>query len=269
MLVSHALLVPHLPTLVLDQHRGHRTPMLDALVHASERLLAESPQAIVALSARWNAAGPFRVDSGRRHRTLTDYTGFGVEVRYDCPGHPALARALVEAGERRRLPVASAERGVDSGVSVPLHFLAPRGQIPVVPLSMPARDPAECRTWGDTLRRELAAWPERVAFVIGGVLSLNLHAWSLRRDVPEAAALDAWALDLLGRGAWGDLSASFPGRLVEHAQPEASLRHLEVMRGFLGLDRPGVVRCYESGPGVGAALVEFALEAAAEAPQGA
>jgi aromatic ring-opening dioxygenase catalytic subunit (LigB family) len=269
MLVSHALLVPHLPTLVLDQHRGHHTPMLEALAHASERLLSESPLVIVALSARWSTPGPFRVDAGRRHRTITDYPGLGVEVRYDCPGHPLLARVLVEAGEKRRLPAASAVRGVDSGVSVPLHFLVPRAHLPVVPLSMPARPPAECRAWGDALRHALAAWPERVAFVVGGALSLNLHAWSLRREVPEAAALDAWALDVLGRGAWDDLQSARPGRLVEHAQPEASLLHLEVMRGFLGEDRAGLVRCYESGPGVGAALVEFPIEAGAEATQGA
>ena len=55
---------------------------------------------MVALSARWVAEGPFLVDAGRRHRTLTDYPGFGVEVRYDCQGHPELARRLVEAGVR-------------------------------------------------------------------------------------------------------------------------------------------------------------------------
>lgn len=267
--VAHALLVPHLPTLVVDQHRGHQTPMLQALAAASERLLAEGPRAVVVLSARWNTPGPFRVDAGRRHRTLTDYSGLGVELRYDCPGEPALARALVEEGAARRLPVAVAERGVDSGASVPLHFLLPRAGVPVVPLSMPERTAAECRAWGDALRHALEAWPERVAFVVGGVLSHNTHAWGLRREVPEAAELDAWALDALGRGAWNDLRETRPQRVLERAQPEAGLLHLEVLRGFLGADRPGTVLCYESGPGVGAALVEFAVEAGADATHGA
>ena len=180
MLTSSALLAPHLPTLVEDQHRGHATPMLVALEALSQRLLAEAPQAVVALSTRWNAPGPFRVDAGRRHRTLTDYTGMGVVVRYDCNGQPALARAIVEAAQRANLSAGSATRGVDSGVSVPLHFLVPDRRLPVVPLSLPHRPAAECRQWGALLRRVLEAWPERVLFVVGGVLSYNLHAMNLR-----------------------------------------------------------------------------------------
>ena len=260
MLVSHALLAPHFATLVLDEHRGHRTPMLEAYATASARLLAEHPETIVVMSARWNAPGPFRVDAARRHRTVTDYAGFGVEVRYDCPGDPPLARALVDAGQHANLPVGLATRGVDSGATVPLHFLAPRTRLPVVPLSLPDRAASECRAWGAVLRRTLEAWPRSVAFVIGGALSHNLHAWSLKRELEATQTFDRWALDALERGAWGELEHSRPAAELELAQPEAGLRHLEVMRGFLGGDRPGVVRCHESGPGVGAALVEFELE---------
>jgi len=256
MLISHALLAPILPTLLMDEHRRHYTEMLTALARASERMLAESPAAVVVLSARWSVPGPFRVDAGRRHTTLTDYSGLGVEARHDCPGRPALARALVEAGLRDGVHVATATRGVDSGVTVPMHFLTPRPRLPVVPLSLPPRPAAECRAWGDSIRRTLAAWPECVAFVVGGVLSRNEHAWNLKRDVPEARAFDEWALEVLKRGAWGELEAR-DRALAEKAQPEAGLLHLEVLRGFLGGDVPGTLLCYESGPGVGAALMEF------------
>jgi aromatic ring-opening dioxygenase catalytic subunit (LigB family) len=43
---------------------------------------------VVALSPRWISEGPFLVGANRRNQTLTDYVGLGVEVRYDCPGHP-------------------------------------------------------------------------------------------------------------------------------------------------------------------------------------
>src|SRR5437867_8033635 len=134
MLTSRALLAPTHPTLLVDEHRGHRTPMLEALAEQSARLHAESPEAVVALSARWMSEGPFLVDAGARHRTLTDYPGFGVEVRYDCPGHSELARALVAAGTAAGVRAAAATRGVDSGGTVPLHFLIPSSRLPVVPL---------------------------------------------------------------------------------------------------------------------------------------
>jgi aromatic ring-opening dioxygenase catalytic subunit (LigB family) len=258
MLTHRALLVPHLATLVVDQHRGHETEMLGALAAAGAKLQAESPAAIVVLSARWNSAGPFLVGADRRHRTITDYSGLGVEVRYDCDGHPALARALAKAGREAGVRVETTTRGVDSGVTVPLHFLLPGRGIPVVPLSLAKLPPAECRTWGAALRRALTAWPDRVAFVVGGLLSNNVHALSLGREVPEARAFDEHALEVLARGAWSQLSSGI-GKLTKQAQPEAGLRHLEVLHGFLGEGAAGEVRCYQAAPGVGAALIEFEI----------
>jgi aromatic ring-opening dioxygenase catalytic subunit (LigB family) len=262
MLTSRVFLVPHLVTLLLDEHRGHSTEMLGALAEAGAAFRAEGPEIIVALSARWEVEGPFLVGAAPRHRTITDYSGFGVEVRYDCPGHPALARALVEAGLRAGLRVATTDHGVDSGVSVPLHFLHPSGNVPVVPLSLAPFEAAECRRWGGVIRRVVASRAERVAFVVGGMLSNDEHAWSLKRDVPEAGEFDAATLELLKTGRWSELPPGDGARAVR-AKPQANLRHLEVLRGFLGADVSGTVRCYESAPGVGAALVEFDLPDAA------
>jgi 3,4-dihydroxyphenylacetate 2,3-dioxygenase len=259
MLTPHALLVPTLPTLLLDEHRRHGTAMLAALAEQSARLRAESPQIVVALSAHWISEGPFLVDAGRRHRTLTDFPEFGVEVRYDCQGHPGLARALVEAGTRAGARVGAATRGVDSGVTVPLHFLLPTPELPVVPLSLADRSPAECRAWGTALRHAMAARPERIAFVVGGLLSDNRHAWSLGREVPGSREFDERVLEALRRGEWASLRHREPGE-AERVQPQAGLRHLEVLRGVLDRDAVGEVRGYESGPGVGAALVEFATD---------
>ena len=256
MLTARLLLAPHLPTLLVDQHRGHRTEMIEAYAAAARAFAAEEPAAVVVLSARWEASGPFLADAARRHATLTDYYGFGVEVRYDCPGEPALARALVAAALAGGMRAAATERGVDSGVTVPMHFLAPRKTLPVVPVSLARRPAAEHRAWGAALRSSLDAWPRRVAFVVGGMLSHNLHAWNLRRETPDAQALDARVLEALTGGAWGEI-ARIERRRHAMAQPEANLLHLEVLRGLLGADLPGTVLCYEAGPGVGAALVEF------------
>ena len=261
MLTSRALLVPTLPTLLVDEHRQHRTEMLVALAEQSARLLIESPEIVVALSARWLSEGPFLVDAGRRHRTLTDYPGFGVEVRYDCQGHPGLARELVEAGNKAGVRVAATTRGVDSGITVPLHFLFPSPAAPVVPLSLADRSPAECRAWGTVLRQTLAARPERIAFVVGGLLSDNQHAWNLGRPLPEARDFDERVLAALKIGAWEAVGHREPGE-VDRVQPQAGLRHLEVLRGFLEYDAPGVVGCYEPSHGVGAALVEFSVDPA-------
>lgn len=258
MLITHAYLVPHLPTLLVDEHRHHRTEMLAALGALGERLRAQTPEAVAIVSTQWQPGGPFLVERGRQHATITDYGGFGVEVRYDCPGHPALARALVEAGQRAGLRVAPAERGVDHAVTVPLHFLFPRPTMPVVPLSMSLRPEAECRRWGVILAETLRALPARVAFLVSGGFAHDLHSWSLGREVPECVEYDQLVLDALRRGDWAGVERVDP-RLAEHAKPEAGLRHLAVLRGFLGTDAAGELLAYERAPGVGAVLMEFPL----------
>jgi aromatic ring-opening dioxygenase catalytic subunit (LigB family) len=256
MLTPHLYLVPHTLAPVLDQHRAHRTPMLVALEKAAASIAADRPEAFVVLSARWTTGGPFRVDRGKRHRTLTDYEGFGVELRYDCDGDPALALALVEQGLRAGCRVAAATRGADSGVTVPMHFLSPARSIPVVPLSLPSQSALACRAWGRAIRSCLEAWPRRVTFIAGGMLSFNEHAWNLKRDVPEALAFDQATLDALARGAWDEIGSAARG-VLNKARPEAGLRHLDVLRGAAGESSRGTVLGYEGAYGEGAALLEF------------
>ena len=258
MLIPRVILAPHLPTLVLDEHRGHRTPMLEAFAETRRWVESRPPEVAVVLSARWCPTGPFRVGSARRHRTITDYPKLGVELRYDCPGHPALARGLIQAGERAGVHVGPMQRGIDSGVAVPLHFLLPRPKIPVVPLALATRPARECRAWGEVLRVALEKHPAQVLFVVGGMLSDAEHDWSLGREVPEARELDERVTQALAAGAWSDLG-EIETRVRERAQPEAGLRHLELLRGFLGADVAGEMKSYEAGPGVGGALMEFAV----------
>ena len=257
-------LCPTLLTIIEDQHRHHRTGMLGAFALAGARLRGFAPRAIVAVTARWRSEGAFLVDAGRRHRTLTDYSGFGVEVRHDCDGHPALARAIVAAGQRAGVRVAPGQRGADSGVSVPLHLLHPEHRTAVVPVSLSNQGADACRAFGAILRRALEAWEEPVAFVVGGNLSFNEHAWRLGREVPETAEVDEQVLEGMSQGDWTKLD-SLDVRRFERAQPEAGLRHLHVLRGFIGDEVRGDVRCYQASPGIGAALVEWVLDPVAAA----
>jgi len=260
MLTSSVLLAPSVPTMLIDEQRGDVTEMIEALEAAGRRLLADEPAVIVALSARWVASGAFHADDGQRHRSVIDVPGFGVEPRHDVNGHPALARAIVERAVRNGLRASVARRGADTAISIPLHFLERTRSLPVVPLSIGEGTREEHRAWGAAIRQALNEWPERVAFMVGGALSWNLHAFNLRREVLECRDLDEGALEAMSRPAWGELEAVV-SRFGEKARPEADLRHLEVLRGFLVLDSArGDVLEHETSPGIGTALVEFQLE---------
>ena len=264
MLTSRALLLPSVPTMLIDEQRGDFTEMIEALTAAGERLATEAPDALVAVSSRWVSPGPFQVDDSRAHKSVIDLPGFGVEPRHPCPGHPALARAIVEAASRVGLRAATAQRGTDTGLSVPLHFLARDRGWRVVPVSLRDGSREEHRRWGECIRHTLEANEERVAFVVGGALAFNLHAFNLRRDLLEARELDERVIEALRAGRWTAL-AELDAGLLEKAQPDAGLRHLEVLRGFLLEDRPARVLEHESSPGVGTLLAEFLLAAGAGA----
>lgn len=259
MLTSRALLLPSVPTMLIDEQRGDFTEMIEAVTAAGERLGSEAPEAIVALSARWVSNGPFHADDARSHKSVIDLPGFGVEPRYDCLGHPALARAVAGDAARAGLRAECARHGMDTGVSVPLHFLVRDRKVPVVPVSLSEGTREEHRAWGESIRHTLSARRERIVFVVGGALAFNLHAFNLRRDLEESRELDEIVLDVVRRGRWDALAEIDPA-LLEKAQPDAALRHLEVLRGFLLGDLPGRVLERESSPGLGTALVEFALD---------
>ena len=262
MLISHTLLVPHVPTLMIDDQRGHHYGMVDALREASVRLFDEMPEALVVLSARWGTPGPFMIDAAPQHDLPVAFGGYNIGGRYRGPGHPELAKALVQAGTKAGIRVIALKRRLDTGIAVPMHFLVPSRDVPVVPLSVVNQSPEECRHWGAAIRQALEVWPERVAFIVSGLLTFNVHAWTLHREVPEGTDFDQRTLEALKEGRWDGLAA-YDERTLERIQPEARMRHLEVLRGFLGEDVKGVVRCYEAEAGIGAALIEFPVPAAA------
>jgi len=260
MLTSSVLFAPSVPTMLIDEQRGDHTEMIEAVHRFGERLGRQSPAAIVVVTPRWVSAGAFQADDAKQHRSVVDLPDFGVEPRYDCEGQPALARAIVEQAAKSGVRAALGSRGIDSGAGIPLHFLARARRIPVVPLSLGEGSREEHRAWGAAIRHALDAWPDRVAFVVGGALSWNLHAASLKRDVRECHELDERVLEALRRGTWSQIE-TLVNKLGAKAAPEAGLLHLEVLRGFLlGDSAFGDVIQYEDSPGIGTALVEFPLD---------
>ncbi len=97
--------------------------------------------AIVILSPHWMTRGGVRVTGSAKPDTIHDFGGFPealYQIRYPAPGAPALAQQIVDllsdAGWTSQL---DAERGLDHGAWVPLLYLAPDADIPVVQVSMP------------------------------------------------------------------------------------------------------------------------------------
>ena len=183
-----------------------------ALDEMRERLHAARPDVILLASndhlLNWpiNNTPEYTVGIGAEHVGPADwYDEWLALEKYRIPGHPALARYLVNEGARRRLAFAYLrDMQFDDGVSVPMHYLNPEGDIALVPLTMnctvpPIPTPERAYQVGTTLHEMLRAYPgeERVAVIATGGLS---HEPGGPRYFWVDEEFDRWFLDLLKHG---------------------------------------------------------------------
>jgi aromatic ring-opening dioxygenase catalytic subunit (LigB family) len=191
-----------------DQRRQARR----ALGEMRDRLRAARPDVIVLVSndhlLNWpiNNTPEYTVGIGAEHVGPADwYDEWLALEKYRIPGHTALARYLVNEGARRRLALAYLrDMQFDDGVSVPMHYLNPEGDIALVPVTMnctvpPIPTPQRAYEVGITLREMVHAYPGalRVAVLATGGLS---HEPGGPRYFWVDEEFDRWFLDLLRKG---------------------------------------------------------------------
>ena len=196
-----------LPTLFL----AHGSPMLAldggawgrAVTAYGQQMIA--PRAILVCSAHWETEGAFRLSSAEVPGVLHDFGGFPAALYaldYPAPGDPELAieaaKLLAEAGLEARL---DPRRPLDHGAWVPLRYLAPQAQLPVVQLALPlARTPELLLAAG----RALAPLRASGVMIVGsGGLVHNLRRlnWQGGADPePWAKAFEGWVRDRLASG---------------------------------------------------------------------
>ena len=136
---------------------------------------------------------------------IEDPGWLGIE-RTRIPGNADLSSRLI-ADVMNDVDVAFAEEWkFDHGIMVPLHFLTPRFDLPVIPVNINCQGPPLTplkRAWafGAALRRACDTVPERIALVGTGGIS---H-WPATPD--SGKVNEAWDRDFLDRWARNDREA--------------------------------------------------------------
>lgn len=194
---------------------SHGAPMFAIEPGLAGKHLAElsrelpRPDAIVILSPHWMTRDEVSVTASTAPSTIHDFGGFPdalYQIQYPAPGSPALAAQIVDmlhgAGWKSSLNV---NRGLDHGAWVPLLYLAPEADIPVVQVSMPASlDTREAWKLGQALKplRDM-----NVLIVASGSLTHNLYEF--RGATPHGAQyvkdFAAWTAKTLASGDLGQL----------------------------------------------------------------
>lgn len=148
--------------------------------------------AIAVVSAHWLTPG-VRV-TGREYQTaLHDFGGFPeplYALTYEPPGAPVLAGKIVDRFNRAGLPATlDFQRGLDHGAWVPLRYLKPNADIPVVQISLPRDMDAKGAL---RLGQILAPLRDQGVLIMGsGNLTHNLYEFRRHVDDPQYAQVFA------------------------------------------------------------------------------
>ena len=159
-----------------------RETFLMALARLREAVEASRPDALVVIAAEhfanffMNNMPAFAIGMADHYEGPIEDPGWLKIERRRIPGNAALSRRLIE-GVLQEVDVAYAEEWkFDHGISVPLHFLTPRYDLPIIPANINCQGPPLTplhRAWafGQALRHAADAVPERIALIGTGGIS--------------------------------------------------------------------------------------------------
>lgn len=156
--------------------------MQEAFAEMRRRLEETRPDALLVVAAEHFAnffmdnMPPFALGMADYYDgPIEDPDWLGIE-RVRVPGNKALSRRIVTSVMQDVDVAYSEEWKFDHGVSVPLHFLTPDYELPVIPANINCQGPPlpplhRCWAFGETLRRAIDAVPERIAIIGTGGIS--------------------------------------------------------------------------------------------------
>jgi 4,5-DOPA dioxygenase extradiol len=187
---------------------GHGAPPLidDPVWPKQLATWAESlprPKALLVVSAHWESA-PLTIGATTTVPLVYDFYGFPqryYETQYPAPGAPELGKRVSELVADLTPTMQDPDRGLDHGAYVPLLFMYPRADVPVLQVSLPSEDPRVLLEIG----RRLAPLRDEGVLIMGsGFMTHSFEA--IRRMMQgdnsvtnHVMEFDAWAAEMLAR----------------------------------------------------------------------
>ena len=168
-------------------------------------------------------------------------------------GHPQLAKRIYGHALKSNFDLAmSQELRLDHSVLVPLHFLTPGMEIPVVPLYVnglapPLPSSERCFALGQALGRFIKELDgnQRVALIASGAISLEVGGPRVGQTDEEWVST---VVGLLEQGKYGSLAKSATAqRMYAAGNVSGELLCWITMTGALGAKRPEFVEIEEGG----------------------
>lgn len=127
----------------------HGSPMLAVepgktgplLTQLGQKLITKEINGIVVISAHWLTPHTSFITSGEKLEIIYDFGGFPDELyqlQYHAKGSPAIAQLVQKQLQYNGMSTQlDPQRGLDHGAWIPLRYMFPNAEIPIIQLSIP------------------------------------------------------------------------------------------------------------------------------------
>lgn len=264
MSLNMALLAAHVPSMCHEANvPDFQRELVKGMKKMKDRIEEMMTEAIVLMSCHFPGTFHHYVDATPRHRgilTSVEAPDLISDVPYDFPGDEQLANQLVEAGVQAGLPIVGFNDPTyiwDYGTVVPLRYLTPEADIPVVSLSVCwAASLEESWEWGKVIGTVLRKSEKRTVFISSGALSHNLVRGRHHMPTRSEQAMDNQFIEYLMNS---DLSAAreMLNQYSRIAGVESGGRHLAALLGVLEPNQRAEFWGYGQSSGSANAIISF------------
>jgi 3,4-dihydroxyphenylacetate 2,3-dioxygenase len=240
MTIELGVISAHLPRICFEEEApGFYKPLIDGMKAVQKEIEKIKPDAVVLISAHWQSTFDNFVDATPRHKgilTATEAPNLISNVPYSYPGEEELASQLVKSGQQANIPVVKINDPTyiwDYGAVVPLRYLIPNEDVPVIELSCCwSASLEETYQWGRQIAKVLRESEKRVVFVSSGALSHNLVRGPEKHPTLSEQALNNQFIEHLNNNDYASAWEMLP-QYARNAGVEAGGRHVAALLGAL------------------------------------
>ncbi|WP_019153066.1 DODA-type extradiol aromatic ring-opening family dioxygenase [Robertmurraya massiliosenegalensis] len=243
MTIELSLLAPHVPSICHeDQVPEFQKDMVAYMKGVSKKISEIKPDVVVLVSCHWPSTFFHYVDCTEEHKgilTAFEAPDLIKDVPYHYPGDSDLANELVQAGHTAGLQVQGVNDPYyvwDYGTVVPLRYLVPNEDIPVINLSVTlAASLEETYQWGKEIAKVLKESDKKIVFVSSGALSHNLVRGRHNKPTVSEHALDKQFIEFIMNKDYKGAYNMLP-QYARLAKVESGGRHLAMLLSMVEND---------------------------------
>jgi 3,4-dihydroxyphenylacetate 2,3-dioxygenase len=240
MTIEMGMIAPHPPRMCFEEHApDFQRDLIECLHKASQAIENVKPDVILIVSCHWMSSFHHLVDATPKHKgvlTAFECPELISNVSYEYPGDEELAAQLVEAGKSAGLSMVKVNDPTyvwDYGTIVPLRYLLPKSDVPIIDLSVTwAANLEETYFWGQQIGKVLRESNKRAVFISSGALSHNLIRVPSAMPTIAEQALDNQFVGYLNNNDMQSAWQMLP-QYSKAAGVESGGRHLAMLLGVL------------------------------------